>query len=74
LADNGDNNRYPQGHQLMQVAPEQIAASPLQPRRYFDPAALEDLANAIRAQGIIEPLVVRPVPGANDGRFELIAG
>lgn len=60
---------------LAHVAIDQIRPSPLQPRRHFDPDALEELANAIRAQGVIEPLVVRPVIDAADGcRFELIAG
>ncbi len=55
---------------------DRIAPSPLQPRRHFDPARLTELAQAIRSQGIIEPLVVRPMP-SEDGagvRYELIAG
>ena len=39
---------------------DQIMPSPLQPRRHFDSARLQELAQAIRSQGIIEPLVVRP--------------
>jgi ParB family chromosome partitioning protein len=42
-----------------------------QPRRTLDPVALEELANSIRAQGIIQPIVVRSI--AND-RYEIIAG
>jgi ParB family chromosome partitioning protein len=42
-----------------------------QPRRDFNNEALEELANSIRAQGLIQPVVVRPVPG---GRYEIIAG
>lgn len=42
-----------------------------QPRRNFDPVILKDLANSIRAQGIIQPLVVRPL---NNGNYEIIAG
>ncbi len=42
-----------------------------QPRKDFDPEALEELASSIRAQGLIQPVVVRPVAG---GRYELIAG
>jgi ParB family chromosome partitioning protein len=52
------------------VAPEQIVPGRFQPRQYFDEGALNDLAAAIKAQGIIEPLIVRP---AGDG-YELIAG
>ncbi len=42
-----------------------------QPRREFDPDALRELADSIAAQGVIQPVVVRPVE--ND-RYELIAG
>jgi ParB family chromosome partitioning protein len=48
-----------------------------QPRQHFDERALEDLANSIRAVGLLEPLVVRKmpaVPGTMGDRFELIAG
>ena len=51
---------------------EQIRQSQYQPRGAIDPAALEDLANSIRAQGVVQPIVVRP---ASDGvYFEIIAG
>lgn len=55
---------------------DQIAPSPLQPRRHFDPERLQELAEAIRSQGIIEPLVVRPAPAADGAaaRYELVAG
>jgi len=42
-----------------------------QPRRNFDQDKLQELADSIAAQGIIQPIVVRPV---GDGRFEIIAG
>ena len=42
-----------------------------QPRRDFNNEALEELASSIRAQGLMQPVVVRPVPG---GRYEIIAG
>lgn len=42
-----------------------------QPRRDMDPAALEELAQSIKAQGVMQPIVVRPIDG---GRFEIIAG
>jgi ParB family transcriptional regulator, chromosome partitioning protein len=60
---------------LLMVAPDRIVASPFQPRRHFDPEKLDELTNAIRTQGIIEPLIVRPLAGEFDEpRFELIAG
>lgn len=42
-----------------------------QPRRHFDEAALATLADSIRAQGVVQPILVRPV-GAD--RYEIIAG
>jgi ParB family transcriptional regulator, chromosome partitioning protein len=43
-----------------------------QPRTRFEPKALESLADSIRAQGVVQPIVVRPAKAG--GRFEIIAG
>jgi ParB family transcriptional regulator, chromosome partitioning protein len=43
-----------------------------QPRRYFDPEKLAQLVESVRAYGIIEPLLVRPLEGGE--RYELVAG
>jgi ParB family transcriptional regulator, chromosome partitioning protein len=54
-----------------------IVPGPFQPRTFFDPDKLAELTAAIKTQGVIEPLIVRPAPGpaAIDGpRYELIAG
>ncbi|MDA0311934.1 MAG: ParB/RepB/Spo0J family partition protein [Gemmatimonadetes bacterium] len=50
-----------------------IVPNPLQPRRVFTEAELTDLTASIRANGLLQPLVVRPAPGSPD-RFELVAG
>ncbi|MBF0676930.1 MULTISPECIES: ParB/RepB/Spo0J family partition protein [unclassified Pseudomonas] len=42
-----------------------------QPRRDMDATALEELAQSIKAQGVMQPIVVRPI---GEGRFEIIAG
>ena len=42
-----------------------------QPRVHFEPEALQELADSIKAQGIVQPVVVRPV---SEGHYELIAG
>jgi ParB family chromosome partitioning protein len=47
-----------------------IDPSPLQPRGLFDEAKLDDLARSITANGVVQPLIVRP----KQDRFELIAG
>ena len=44
-----------------------------QPRKYFSKENLEELANSIRVQGVIQPIVVRP-DKTSDGKYEIIAG
>lgn len=50
---------------------EDISPSPYQPRRIFDQEALADLANSIKVNGLLQPVVVRVRP---QGGYELIAG
>ncbi len=52
------------------VALSRVHPCPFQPRKDFAPAAIQELADSIREQGIVQPLIVRP---QGDG-FELIAG
>ena len=44
-----------------------------QPRSNFNPDALQELADSIKAQGVVQPIVVRPL-SATPGQYELIAG
>lgn len=57
--------------ELRQVAVELIAPNPHQPRRQFDEEALAALAGSLEERGVLQPVLVRPLPG---GRYELIAG
>jgi ParB family chromosome partitioning protein len=50
----------------------QLQESPANPRRVFDDAALQELAASIRAQGVLLPLLVRPLNGAH--AYEIVAG
>jgi ParB family transcriptional regulator, chromosome partitioning protein len=52
---------------------EFLKPNPRNPRREFADAELKELADSIRQHGVIQPIVVRPVRGAQD-RFEIIAG
>jgi len=52
---------------------EKLRPNPDQPRRTFDDEALAELAQSIREKGILQPLIVRPVPGS-DEMFEIVAG
>ena len=56
--------------QLRRVKISQISRNPNQPRKYFDPEAISQLADSIRQYGVLNPLTVRRT---GDG-FELIAG
>lgn len=50
---------------------ELLQPNPRQPRRYFDPAALQQLAQSIGQQGVLQPLMVRPL---DNGRYEIVYG
>jgi ParB family transcriptional regulator, chromosome partitioning protein len=52
---------------------EFLKPNPRNPRRTFTEAELGELADSIKQHGLIQPIVVRPVKGAQD-RFEIIAG
>lgn len=49
-----------------------IIPNPFQPRQHFSKEALEELAQSIQSQGVLQPILVRP--GRNKDEFELIAG
>ncbi|MDX1799696.1 MAG: ParB/RepB/Spo0J family partition protein [Marinobacter sp.] len=57
--------------ELREVPVDLIQRGRYQPRRDMDPASLQELADSIRQQGVMQPVVVRPV---SEGRYELIAG
>ncbi|RUO19147.1 ParB/RepB/Spo0J family partition protein [Aliidiomarina haloalkalitolerans] len=57
--------------ELRKLPVEFLQPGKYQPRKDMAPEALEDLANSVKAQGIIQPIVVRPV---GENRFEIIAG
>jgi ParB family transcriptional regulator, chromosome partitioning protein len=50
-----------------------IGPNPANPRRAFGEAELADLAESIRAHGVVQPVIVRPAPG-KPGHYEIIAG
>lgn len=52
---------------------EQITANPDQPRRYFEPAALQELAESLRQRGVLQPLIVRQHP-QDDSLYQIVAG
>lgn len=52
---------------------EKIVPNPDQPRRQFTPEDMQELADSIRAKGVIQPLIVRAKPGEED-LYEIVAG
>ncbi len=56
---------------LRHIPVEQIQRGTYQPRVHFEPEALQELADSIKSQGVVQPIVVRPISA---GRYELIAG
>ncbi len=57
--------------ELRDLPLEWLQRGAYQPRREMDPTALQELSDSIRTQGVVQPLVVRPL---SDERFEIIAG
>jgi ParB family chromosome partitioning protein len=60
-----------QAGELRELPTELIKPNPNQPRTKIDPEALAGLASSIEANGVVQPLLVRPLA---DGSYELIAG
>ena len=59
------------GQELAELPVDEIHPNPRQPRRRFEPDAATGLASSVRAQGLLQPVVVRP---RSEGGWELIAG
>jgi len=63
------------GEVLRNVPVELLQRGQYQPRVDMRQDSLEDLANSIKAQGVVQPIVVRPIAGRGDGeRYEIVAG
>lgn len=61
------------GARLAQLPLDAIVPNHVQPRDVFDEDDLTELEHSIREFGVLQPIVVRPIPG-DDARFELIMG
>ncbi len=76
LFENGPDFKHSWSEQetspLKSVPLETIIPNPDQPRKSFDAAALQELADSIASHGILQPLLVRP--GASEGTWQLLAG
>lgn len=68
---NASSNAGSGKSELRQIPLEQLQRGQYQPRRDFDETALNELADSIKAQGVMQPIVVRLVAG---NRYEIVAG
>ncbi|MQX37480.1 ParB/RepB/Spo0J family partition protein [Roseospira navarrensis] len=61
------------GRGVRLIPVDRLAPSPYQPRRTFDEAGLDELAESLRVRGVLQPLLARPDPNS-PGAFEIVAG
>ena len=67
-----EKGQSPQGDDLLRELPvDLIQRGKYQPRRDIEPESLQELADSIKVQGVMQPIVVRPV---SDRKYEIIAG
>ena len=66
-----DSNTINEVNTIADIAIDQIQTNPYQPRTHFDQGALEELAESIRIQGIIQPITVRQL---DQKSYQLISG
>jgi ParB family transcriptional regulator, chromosome partitioning protein len=71
LLSGGANDEPAQAGALQTLAIDRVRPGKLQPRTHMDDAALAELAESIKEQGVMQPILVRPI---DNGRFEIIAG
>ncbi len=72
LSDGAAEEGPPKGSEIQELPLDMIRPGAYQPRRHMDQTALEELANSIRSQGVVQPILVRPREASGD--YELIAG
>jgi ParB family chromosome partitioning protein len=71
IADESSTQGADRFEKLCAISLDLIQRGKYQPRQDIDPEALEDLTSSIRAQGVIQPIIVRHLLG---GRYEIVAG
>ena len=71
LAGDGDGGGLGEAGRQATLPIGDLQPGKYQPRTRMDPGSLEELAASIKAQGVIQPISVRPIAG---GRYEIIAG
>lgn len=67
-------NEQPTDVEVKSIPIASIVPNPHQPRKEFSEEALKELADSIRSQGVLQPVLVRTAPDSSPGHFELVAG
>jgi ParB family transcriptional regulator, chromosome partitioning protein len=62
------------GLRLVALAPDDIRPNPQQPRRDFDEQAMAEMVESVRENGVLQPIVVRPLGEGEGAKFELVMG
>ena len=73
FGDEKPKNKSNEIKQLNTVSISDLSRNPYQPRQYFSEEKLEELANSIKKNGVIQPIAVRPNKSEN-GKYEIVAG
>ena len=73
FGDEKPKNKPQEISQLNTVSISDLSRNPYQPRQYFSEEKLDELANSIKKNGIIQPIAVRPNKNEN-GKYEIVAG
>ncbi|HAV73569.1 MAG: ParB/RepB/Spo0J family partition protein [Limnobacter sp.] len=71
LGPSGDDANKDMGEQVMTLPLGKLQAGKYQPRSRMDESSLMELAESIKSQGIMQPILVRPI---GSGKYEIIAG
>ncbi len=71
--DASDFQRTAAGTRMVELPIEFLQPNKSQPRQSFDPEKIKELAESIRERGVLQPILVRPVPNIDD-QFEIVAG
>src|SRR6202007_2161746 len=74
IAVNASNTNPPVMSLVQDIPLNRIQESKTNPRRTFDEAKPAELAGNIRQHGVLQPVLVRPLPSGEDGLYELVAG
>ncbi len=73
-ADEGTSTPDVTDKRVQFVSIDKLERNPDQPRRYFDKEKLSELTESIKTKGVLQPILVRPLPNKKEGSFQIVAG